>query len=366
MVNKLLSENIFNTKKVYGQDTLFLGERPGLFDTVNKRFSRIWSLYKTQKSLDWDENEFNYSSCNAQFKTSKTASKMIKTLAWQWEQDSVAARTLLPIMAPFLSSSELQAAYGRVTDNEALHAATYSEIVRLSFDDPRVIIDEVMRVEEAQSRMVVVSKIFDDAYVASHRYALGDIPNDQALYNIVFMFCVAGLVMERGQFGASFAVTFAIADTGEFQPIGKAVQKIAQDELDIHAELAKEVLRIELTTERGQRAMRECLPLIKQLLLEVENSEVTWVDYLHEDDEELPGVTPSMLKDWSRFCLRDVYEFFEFAVPEHFPKSNPLKYMAKWLNIAATQASPQEQDNGQYKLGVLRRNDDNVIFDDNF
>ena len=44
------------------------------------------------------------------------------------------------------------------------------------------------------------------------------------------------LFLERLQFMASFAVTFTICSTGLFQSIGTAVQKICQDELEIHAE----------------------------------------------------------------------------------------------------------------------------------
>ena len=60
-----INENIFNTNKTdYERTPLFLGQAPGLFDTVNKNYPKIWNLYKLMKSLDWDENEFNYTTCN--------------------------------------------------------------------------------------------------------------------------------------------------------------------------------------------------------------------------------------------------------------------------------------------------------------
>ena len=47
------------------------------------------------KSLDWDENEVDYSQCNSDFKTAQrgVSDMMIRTLAWQWEADSVASRS---------------------------------------------------------------------------------------------------------------------------------------------------------------------------------------------------------------------------------------------------------------------------------
>lgn len=275
-----MTDSVFNyTKTDYDKPLLFLGEKQGLFDTINRHYPRIWELYKTQKSLDWDENEFDYSSCNADFKKASrsTYDMMIKTLAWQWEADSVASRAIAPVLAPFITSSELWAAWQRVSDNEVIHAATYSEIVRNSFDDPSVIIDEILSVQEAHARLARVVKAFEDGYTASHQYALGALENNQDTYNAIFMMLVALFCMERIQFMASFAVTFAICDTGMFQPIGKSIQKIAQDELEIHAELDRAVLQNELTTARGQTAFAQKREDIEQLIAEVVDSELAWI-----------------------------------------------------------------------------------------
>ena len=61
-----MPDTVFNYAKTdYEKPPLFLGQKAGLFDTVNHPYPDIWRLYKAQKSLDWDENEFDYSSCNA-------------------------------------------------------------------------------------------------------------------------------------------------------------------------------------------------------------------------------------------------------------------------------------------------------------
>ncbi|TAL88233.1 MAG: hypothetical protein EPN62_11985 [Candidimonas sp.] len=365
-----MSENIFNYQKQdYAKPLLFLGERQGLFDTINRHYPDIWALYKTQKSLDWDENEFNYSSCNADFKNCdrSTYDVMIKTLAWQWEADSVASRAIAPVLAPFITSSELWAAWQRISDNEVVHAATYSEIVRNSFDDPSTIIDEILRVEQAHTRLSHVVTIFDEGSKASHQYALGNLPNNQETYNTVFKMVVALFCMERIQFMASFAVTFAICDTGLFQPIGKAIQKIAQDELEIHAELDRAVLKNELGAKRGQTAFRQMRGQIEHLIAEVVDSELRWIEYLFSEGRELVGMNADRLAAWTLYCARDVYNTLGIETDRYkLPQANPLKYMEKWLNISKTQASPQEQDIAAYKVGVMRRTDEGILFDDKF
>lgn len=366
----VLNENVFNVNKTdYRLPPLFMGQKVGLFDTINKRYPEIWELYKTQKSLDWDEAEFDYSSCVRDFQSCPKSvyEMMIKTLAWQWEADSVASRAIAPVLAPFITSSELWAAWSRISENECLHSATYSEIVRNSFVDPSVILDEILRVEQAHARMETVSTIFAEGYETSHKYAIGELPNNQETYNKVFMMVVALLCMERIQFMASFAVTFAICDTGLFQPIGKAVQKIAQDEYEVHVRLDKAVLAIEMKTERGRTAFQQCKPTIEKLIAEVTNSELEWVKYLFSEGRELVGMNSQMLSKWVLFCAKDVYNFLGLSTEEFtFPKDNPLRFMEKWLDISKTQPAPQEQDIAAYKVGILRRDDTDKEFEIDF
>ena len=208
-----VSKQVFNldkTAKQYSKTSLFFGGEPGLFDTVNKQYPKIWSLYKEMKSLDWDESEVDYTQCNNDFKNCPkgVSDMMIKTLAWQWEADSVASRSIAPVFAPFISSSELWAAWQRISDNEVIHAAAYSEIVRMSFDNPSEVLEDVLSIQESLTRLESVSKSFKDLYVASHKYALGLIDSDQETYNTLYKGIIALLLLERIQFMSSFAITF--------------------------------------------------------------------------------------------------------------------------------------------------------------
>lgn len=368
----MISKNIFNTDKTneeYENSALILGPAPGLFDTVHKKYPKIWDLYKEMKSLDWSEDEFDYTQCNIDFKNcpQSVSDMMIRTLAWQWEADSVASRSIITVFAPFISSSELWAAWQRVSDNEVIHAATYSEIVRMSFDDPNAVLSNILSVKESLSRLETVGKIFGALHTLSHQYALGLIENNQALYNEVYLGIVTLLMLERIQFMASFAVTFIICGTGEFQSIGKAVKKIAQDELEVHSELDKEIVRVERTTARGKIAHAEMKPRINAVFEEIVESECRWVsDYLFSEGRSLTGANASLLKSWVLYNARDVAEFLEIDTQLKMPKHNPLPSLEKWLNMNKEQAAPQEQDVAAYKVGTVVRDDEHANFDTDF
>lgn len=360
---------LFNKEKTnYTTPSLFLDEQGlGLFDTVNKRYSGIWERYKSIKALDWDENEFNYESCANDFKVcdKSTYNMMIKTLAFQWEADTLASR-LSTLVGCFVTSSELWAAWQKLSEQEVVHAATYSEIVRNSFEDPKVVLDEVLKIEQALNRLSTVEEVMQDVHKAAHMYAAGLIPNNQELYNKCFMFTVAMFCLERIQFMSSFAVTFALCDGGLFQPIGKAVQKIAQDEFEEHVALDKLILSNEMKTERGKIAFEQNKDLILQLITDVKNGEKEWNKYLFSGGDEIVGLNENVLNQWSLYNAKDVYEFFGMECDEKLPSKNPLKFMENWLNISKFQASNQEEDNNQYKVGVLVRDDENIDFDDDF
>lgn len=363
---------IFNNKRsvasyMESSPPLFFGDAPGLFNTVNKPYPKIWALYKTMKSLDWSEDEFDFTQCNLDFKNcSKSVyDMMIRTLAWQWEADSVVSRAIAPVLAPFITDSSLWAAWQRISDNEVIHAATYSEIVRMSFDNPEKVFADILGVKESIARMDVVNTVFDELFTASHSYALSQEYTDD-LYDRLFMGVVALYLVERVQFMASFSITFAICSTNLFQPIGKAIQKIAQDELEVHSELDKEVIRVELGTDRGRAGYLRCKPKIKVLCDAVVESEMAWIEYLFSEGRELVGVTQTTVSAWVLFNAKEVYNFLDIESTHKFPKTNPMPFMENWINIGNTQSAPQEQNNNQYKVNSVTRDDTTTSFDVDF
>lgn len=362
---------IFNKEKTLSEyrekQPLFFGPNPGLFDTINKPYPKIWSLYKEMKSLDWDENEFDYGQCASDFLTcpKPVYEMMIRTLAWQWEADSIASKSIAPLLAPFITDSSLWAAWQRVSDNEVVHASTYSEIVRMSFSNPDSVLASVLEVKESLERLSDVEEVFAKLHTASHKYALGHLSIDEA-YDDVLMAVVALLILERIQFMGSFAITFTICSANYFQPIGKAIQKIAQDELEVHVELDKEVLRVELATERGLSAFLRLKPKIKKLLDSVVESEMVWTDYMFSEGRSLLGTTSEIVKQWILYMAKDVYRFLEIETDHKFPSKNPMPHLEDWINISKVQAAPQEQDGNQYKVGVVVRDDSAAVFEVEF
>lgn len=366
-----MDNKIFNTDKTVedyqsGQP-LFFGKEPGLFDSIHKPYPRIWELYKIMQSLSWDANEFDYSICNIEFKTcpKSVSDMMTTTLAWQWTNDSIAARSVVGTLAPIVTDTSLWAALSSINTSEQIHSETYSEIVRMSFDNPSSVLSDVLRVKETIDRSEAIGAVFSRLYEVSHKYALGQLTAEE-IYDDVLLAIVALYLLERIQFMASFSITFTICSTNLFQPIGKAVQKIAQDELEVHAELDKEVIRIERSTDRGAAAIQRLTPRIKQLCDEVVQSELDFADYLFSEGRELVGTNANTVKQFVLYNAREVYKFLGVESDYKFPTKNPMPHVEDWIDISKTQAAPQEQDSNQYKLNSIVRDDNNLTFDADF
>lgn len=362
---------IFNADRTaasYKKVELFLGDSPGLIDTVNKQYPKIWDLYKEMRSLDWSEDEFDYSQCNIDFKNCPVDTKemMIKTLAWQWEADSVASRSIVSVLAPFVTSTEYWAAIQAVSGNEQVHGNTYSEIVRMSFDNPSEVLESILSVKESLVRLDTIGNVFATTFELSHQYSLGLIPKSQELYDQIFLTIAALLMLERIQFLASFAITFTICGTGLFQPIGKAVQKIAQDELEVHSELDKVVITHMLQTPEGKLAYERVRLQMIEMFNQVVEGECAWVDYLFSDNRQLVGTNADMIKKWVLFNAKEVDHFLKLNTKLDFPKFNPMPSMEKWLNMNKLQAAPQEQDLAAYKVGIIVNDDTDATFDVDF
>ena len=353
----VLPKNIFNTEKDdYLTPSLFMGQPPGLLDSINKHYPKLWDLYKKLKSQDWDENEQKFDKCKIEFKTAPKAivDIMLMNLGYQWETDSVASRVIASIGSQFCTSSEMWVGWQRIADNESIHALTYSEIIKNGFDNNVEVMNNILKITEAKRRLNVVSKVFADAHDLAHKLALGLAERNQKTYNVMFLFMVAMWCMERIQFIVSFHHTFEIANSGMFIPIGKAVQKICADELDIHSEFDRHVLDYELNNEYGITAFNQLKRQIKQIIDAVVISERHWNQYVFSEGRHLPHKSAAVFDKVILFHAAPVYSFFGLDIDPDTPKNNPTPDLERWTNIDGIQDSPQEEKGNKYLMANFR------------
>ena len=341
-----------NTEWKRGKYSLFLGEAPALYDSINTNHPKLFGLYKRQKAMDWSEDELNLEQSRLDMLSCPVEVRdiMVKNLSLQWEADSLASRSIAPLFAPFVTSSELWGAWLKVSEIEVLHALTYSEIVRQCIKDPNEVFEQIMKNEQITSRLDEVSKAFSTLQRVGAEKTLGigevDYHYEAVMNGVVALYC-----LERLQFVASFAATFAVVEQGWFQAIGKLVQKIMQDERFIHAEIDEYVIKHELKTTRGKIWFEKNREFIHKMLDSVVQAEYDWAEYLFSEGRKIVGLNAATMKEWVDYNAQDVYN--TLGIEHKKIKSNPLKYMDNWFDLNKTQNAQQEADSANYLLNII-------------
>lgn len=366
----MIDQTVFNTERDYTPESksIFLQGGFGLLDSIHRPHQELFDLYKKQKRLDWDENEFNLEACQAEFlsRPKHMSDKMLNTIAWQWEGDSVAAHSVAPVAAPFISDDDAWLAYQRISDNEALHALSYSEIVKLGLGgDTSENMFEILKNQASLRRLEVVAATMAKAKKVGAKLTLGMISReDDEAIDAAMLFVSTMLGLERLQFMQSFAVTFAMGELGAFMPIVETVQKIATDEWTVHVPVGKYVITNERQVHRSNQSLQRIRPTVERLFDDIIKSELEWnSQFLHADGKEMTGVTPKMLEDWLYFGVTDLYNLYGWNNPHREVYHNPLPYMDDWLNINKNQGSPQEKKGGNYLLGGVVKAREDAVFE---
>ena len=355
--------NLNNDEWQTGEGSLILGQAPGLHDSVHLRHPELFNLYKLQKSMDWAEDEISLEQSRQDLLVcpKPVRDMMLINIAYQWETDTVAARTVSPLFAPFITNSEFWAAMLKNCEIEVLHAYTYSEIVRQCVPDPNEVFDLVLKNEQITARLAPVLRYFDDLQRAGAEYVLGLRKNDQSTFNIVMKALIVLYMMERFQFMSSFATTFGIVEQGFFIAIGKYIQKIMLDELFCHSETVRFAILVLLRSARGQQFMAECRDEVLEILNIIQQVDYSWNAYQFSEGRVIVGLNEALMNSWSDYNAQFIYRDLGFDVPV---LPSPLKYMDNWIDIDKTQNAQQEEAGNNYALNsVVDDLDDDEVLD---
>lgn len=358
---------IFNTNKTiedYKSNKVFLTGDVGLLNTIHKSYPEIWNKRDEIKSLDWHENEFNYTQCVADFKLlpSDISNAMIDTIAWQWEADSIASTNPAILIAPFQPCLEVFATEMQVAVNEILHATTYSEIVRLSFDNPEEVLKDILNNQQSFKRLDIINKELGNFQQFSKDYMLQpELYSERVVLENLLKFYFVLYILERIQFIASFAITFTIVHSGSFQAIGQAVRKIAQDELQVHVGYRQSVINA-ILKQLGVDKLSVYKDMLLPILDEVVQSEIDWSRHIM-GKYKLPALQEKGLIDWVKYNANSAYEYLTGEIKFHDCKSNPLPHLSVYFDNDSVQSAVQEIASASYVLNsVVEDNLDDVDF----
>lgn len=349
------SNSLYNFKHTKEGNKLFFGDPVGTFDSVNRKYANLFNLYKEIKKRDWSETDvpLNNSYLDLQKASPSQYELMSKTLTWQLEGDSFISRADAVLFAPFITNSEYSQVLARIMDNEFLHSLTYSEIIKQCYDTPDDIFKEIEINKNIQDRSGIIMNTLCELERVGAKYRLGEFVDHEYLKDVIYKGLVAVYCLEKISFIASFAITFALAETQFCLEIGKLVQKIYIDE-SYHIRTREEVLRILREDERSEwgGVIERNKSWCKKFIDSVVEEELNWSEYIFSEDRIVLGLNTELLKEEVYYTSQDVYRNVGLD-PIKTVESNPLPYMDNWLVIDNFQNANQETQNTNYLLNVI-------------
>ena len=335
---------------------LFLGPDLGVLDTINVQYPQLEQLYQDQLAQIWNEFEVDVGQDKMDMieVDQGTVDLMVKTIMWQTVADSVASRSIIETLGEHISNSEMMNLATLWSFFEVIHARTYSHIIKQTFTDPNELLKDIYEESEVLARSDVIVQAFDDLANCGK--------SEEEIRKAILMAFTALFALEAIAFMASFAVTFAIVETGKFQGIGKLVQLICRDEV-LHTRMDYTILDILVKDPAWTKTIQENGGEIKALLDSVVSKETKWADYVFSDGREVIGLNADMLQQYVLFMSKPVYSVFGLEPPVA-PKNNPLPYMEKYIDPSKMQTANMEIQNSSYLIGTIDDDTNDLDFGD--
>lgn len=337
---------------------LFLGEDLGLFDTINVAYPELEDLYQKQVSQIWNENEVSLSQDKQDMINAPkdVVDLMVKTISWQFLADSVASKSIAGLLMRYVTNSELEGMINAWSFFETIHARTYSHIVKQTVVNPNQVLRDTYNNVDIVSRSEAIVKAFDQ---------LESLPITATIEEkrrAIALAFAALFALEAIAFMSSFAVTFAIAETGIFQGIGSLVTLIARDEV-LHTRMDYAILNILKQSPEWLETFSQLSGEIKDVLDAITKQEVKNATYLFSEGRQVIGLTAELLQEYTLYMAKPLYDAlgipFDFQVIE----KNPCSYMDKYIDSSKMQVAPQEIQLTAYKIGSVKDDTDELDLD---
>jgi ribonucleoside-diphosphate reductase beta chain len=150
----------------------------------------------------------------------------------------------------------------------------------------------------------------------------------------------------------SFATSLAMVENKIYIGNGNIISLILQDEI-LHSEwtawLINQVLKED---EDFVKLSEECKDEVYQLYLSVIAEEKDWADYLFQKGVVI-GLNAQILKDFVDYTAFTKLKDIGIKYLEEHPKTTPIPWFNKHVNINKKQTALQENESTNYVIGVM-------------
>jgi ribonucleoside-diphosphate reductase beta chain len=319
------------------------------------KYPRIQKFEEVARGFFWVPEEISLTKDKIDHKEASDAVKHIFTsnLLRQTALDSIQGRAPAQVFGPVISVPELEALVNNWSFFEAnIHSKSYSHIIRNVYSVPKEEFNKIHDTTEIVSMAANIGRYYDALHQLNCKKELGQAVPVYEHKRAIWLALHASYALEALRFMVSFATSLAMVENKIYVGNGNIISLILQDEL-LHTEWTAWIINnVTKDDEDFVKLEKECADEVYSLYLEVINEEKSWADYLFSKGVVI-GLNPSILKDFVDFTAYTRLKDIGIKYLEDYPRSNPIPWFSKHVNINKKQTALQENESTNYVIGIM-------------
>ena len=320
------------------------------------KYPKIQRFEETARGFFWVPEEVTLTKDKIDFKEASDAVRHIFTsnLLRQTALDSIQGRAPGQIFSPVISIPELEALvnnWGFFETN--IHSKSYSHIIRNIYGVPKEEFNKIHNTQEIVEMAASVGRYYDELH---HLNSLKEVNPDRVSekehVKAIWLALNASYALEALRFMVSFATSLAMVENRIFIGNGNIIALILQDEI-LHADWTAWIInQVVKEDARFAAAAEECRSEVYNMYMEVIAEEKAWADYLFKKGVVI-GLNSQILRDFVDYTAFSRLRDIGVRYLEEHPKSSPIPWFNKHVNINKKQTALQESESTNYVIGVM-------------
>lgn len=319
------------------------------------KYPKLQKFEELARGFFWVPEEISLTKDKIDHKDATDAVRHIFTsnLLRQTALDSIQGRAPSQVFGPVCSIPELEAltlTWGFF--ETSIHSKSYSHIIRNVYGVPKEEFNKIHDTAEIAGMAANVGRYYEDLHLLNCRKELGEDISIRTHKRAIWMALHASYALEALRFMVSFATSLAMVENKIYIGNGNIISLILQDEI-LHSEWTAWLINTVVKDDPDFVSIaEECKDEVYQLYLEVIKEEKDWADYLFKKGVVI-GLNAQILKDFVDYTAFAKLKEIGIKYLEEHPKSTPIPWFNKHVNINKKQTALQENESTNYVIGVM-------------
>ena len=319
------------------------------------KYPKLSKFEELARGFFWVPEEISLTKDKIDHKEATDAIKHIFTsnLLRQTALDSIQGRAPSQVFGPVCSIPELEAltlTWGFF--ETSIHSKSYSHIIRNVYGVPKDEFNKIHDTTEIAGMAANVGRYYEELHRLNCRKELGEEIDTHTHKQAIWMALHASYALEALRFMVSFATSLAMVENKIYIGNGNIISLILQDEI-LHSEWTAWLINTVVKDDPDFLPIaEECKNEVYQLYMDVIREEKDWADYLFKKGVVI-GLNSNILKDFVDYTAFTKLKEIGIKYLEDHPKTSPIPWFNKHVNINKKQTALQENESTNYVIGVM-------------